>query len=120
MSQETNDGSPHWDGFEASDRLTIGSANGPACEPAQIPDTTTAQNSESFDVAPKRRKPRWQCGGSAEVREHGCAVKAWRVATIAAFPGGHVDAQAAYFEETSENNNIPRKQLLASLARGPN
>jgi hypothetical protein len=60
------------------------------------PDGAAADSTERFQGSEKRRSPRYQCEGSAEMREEGCDVRTWATFTDVSLHGCYVEAQATY------------------------
>jgi hypothetical protein len=95
MVQELNDGVAYLRALKHATGPQ--SAAAPAREAAQpLEAASTAQESDSFGGAEKRRSPRYKCEGSAEVREDGCDVRTWATFTDVSLNGCYVEAQATY------------------------
>ena len=58
--------------------------------------TVPTDSGERFQGAEKRRSVRYQCEGSAEVREEGCDVRTWATFTDVSLHGCYIEAQATY------------------------
>jgi len=97
MAQELNDGVAYLKALKQTTGPHCVAAPAPAREPDKPVGTLpTAQESESFGGAEKRRSPRYKCAGSAEVREDGCDVRTWATFTDVSLHGCYVEAQATY------------------------
>jgi hypothetical protein len=97
MTQEINDGSAYLKALRKSTSGQSGAAAAPAHEPVYMSGgASTAQSSESFEGAEKRRSRRYKCEGSAEVRKEGCDVRTWATFTDVSLHGCYVEAQATY------------------------
>lgn len=96
MTDEKNDGIAYLMALKQATGSQSGAASAPAREPEQVPGPGTAQNSESFQGAEKRRSPRYRCEGSAEVREDGCDIRTWVTFTDIGLHGCYVEARASY------------------------
>ena len=75
------------------------SAAAPAAAPEMdnpLEKASVPAESDSFRGAEKRRSPRYNCEGSAEVREDGCDVRTWATFTDVGLHGCYVEAQATY------------------------
>lgn len=97
MAQETNEGIAYLMALKQAASPQSGAAAAPAAEPECTQEARmTAQGTDSFQGAEKRRSPRYHCEGSAEVREDGCDVRIWSTFTDISLNGCYVEAQATY------------------------
>jgi hypothetical protein len=97
MADEMNEGTAYLRALKQATRVPSGAAAAPALEPDRLIDNlSTAQGSESFQGAEKRRSPRYKCEGSAQLREEGCEVRTWSTFTDISLNGCYVEAQATY------------------------
>lgn len=97
MAQELNDGIAYLMALKQTIGSESAAAPAPAREPHKVVESrSSAQESESFGGAEKRRSPRYKCEGSAEVREEGCDVRTWATFTDISLNGCYAEAQATY------------------------
>jgi hypothetical protein len=97
MAQELDDGVAYLRALKQATGAQTAATPAPPQElDKAVESASTAQQSESFGGAEKRRSPRYKCEGSAEVREDGCDVRAWATFTDVSLHGCYVEAQATY------------------------
>jgi len=97
MAEEINDGTAYLRALKHATSSQSGAAAAPAREPERlIENASTVQGGESFQGSEKRRSPRYECEGSAEVREEGCDVRTWASFSDIGLHGCYVEAQATY------------------------
>jgi hypothetical protein len=100
MAEEIDEGVAYLRALKQSVSPFASSAAAPARDPgtAEHPGTsgTVAGSGERFQGAEKRRSPRYQCEGSADIREEGCEVRTWATFSDISLHGCYVEAQATY------------------------
>lgn len=95
MAQEINDGTAYLMALRQS-----AAHQGQPAASARAPESTPADPAASYQGPEKRRSPRYQCEGSAKVREEGCDVHTWLTFTDISLNGCYVEAQATYPADT--------------------
>lgn len=97
MAEDINQGVAYLLALKQSIAQSGGTATAPAHDAGAQPVVTPAAAvGDQFDGTEKRRSPRYQCEGSAEIREEGCDVRTWATFTDVSLHGCYVEAQATY------------------------
>ncbi len=97
MDEDINEGVAYLLALKQSIAQSGGTAAAPARDVSAEPIVTPAAAvADQFEGAEKRRSPRYQCEGSAEIREEGCDVRTWATFTDVSLHGCYVEAQATY------------------------
>ena len=104
MAQENNESVAYLMALKQSGSTPAAAAAAPA--PEKIPGDQPASHvsggksggvsGERYQGAEKRRSPRYQCQGSAEMRQDGCDVRTWATFTDISLHGCYVEAQVTY------------------------
>jgi hypothetical protein len=107
MADEMNEGTTYLRALKQATGVPSGAAAAPAREPDRLIDNlSTAQGSESFQGAEKRRSPRYKCEGSAQLREEGCDVRTlvhlhrYQPKWVLCRGAGHISSRNAAAHET--------------------
>jgi PilZ domain-containing protein len=100
MAEETNEGVAYLKALKRSVVPSAATAAVPAREPApeEPPHSIApaADSGERFQGEDKRRSPRYQCEGSAELRADNCDVRTWASFRDVSLHGCYVEVQATY------------------------
>lgn len=100
MAQETNEGVAYLRALKQTENPLAATAAAPAqgagAEEHSGSGPAVADSGERFKGAEKRRSRRYQCEGSAEMCEDGCAAHTWSTFSDISLHGCYVEAQATY------------------------
>jgi hypothetical protein len=96
MAQEIDDGVTYLRALKQSATPLAATAATPAPEANPEAHPPSADSSDRFKGAEKRRSPRYKCEGSAEMCEDGHDVRTWATFSDISLHGCYVEAQATY------------------------
>jgi hypothetical protein len=104
MAQETNDGAAYLAALKQAANGQAGGATaleaGPLGRGASEAATGDASAQRGFHGTERRRSPRYNCEGSAEICAAGTEVRTWVTLTDISLHGCYLEAQATYPVET--------------------
>lgn len=101
MAQEIDEGVAYLRALKQSTSPVAATAATPAREANPEHPVSSADSSDRFKGAEKRRSPRYKCEGSAEMCEAGHDVRTWATFSDVSLHGCYVEAQATYPAGTS-------------------
>ena len=105
MPEEINEGIAYLRALKQSTGQSSGAAASPARESQisgqTVPSGDAVQPDDQFKGAEKRRRLRYKCEGSAEVRVDGVDIRTWVSFTNVSLHGCYVEAQATYSAGTT-------------------